>query len=181
MKKLIILLFILSVIQPNQVRAQNRNLPPSATEIVNSGIKKANASGKNLMVIFHASWCGWCHKMDTALNDPDVKALFGQNFVIKHLVVDESKENQHLENPGADSLLKQYAPNGSGIPFWVIYDGQGKLLSTSFMPNGKNSGCPASKAEVDFFDAVLRKTSKMNEAELRKVYERFRKNEDQLH
>lgn len=72
-------------------------------------------------------------------------------------------------------------PMAREFPFWVIYDRQGKLLSTSVMPNGKNSGCPASKAEVDFFDSVLRKTSKMNEAELRKVYERFRKNEPATH
>lgn len=118
MKKCIILAaFIFWAVHLNKVGAQDKAAPHSATDVVNAGVREAKASGKNLMVIFQASWCGWCHKMDTALNDPDVKALFGQNFVIEHLVVDESKENQHLENPGADSLLKQYAPNGSGIPF----------------------------------------------------------------
>ncbi|MBK7374589.1 MAG: hypothetical protein IPJ02_03205 [Chitinophagaceae bacterium] len=52
------------------------------------------------MLIFHASWCGWCHKMDTSLNDISVKRFFDDNFVITHITVLESKGKERLENPG---------------------------------------------------------------------------------
>src|SRR6188472_3318713 len=74
---------------------------PSADQILKEARAQAAKENKNVMVIFHASWCGWCHKMDTSLNDASVKKFFDDNFVIRHLVVFESKGKENLENPGA--------------------------------------------------------------------------------
>ena len=53
----------------------------SATEILNEANAQAAKENKNVFVIFHASWCGWCHKMDSAMNDPVCKKFFDDNFI----------------------------------------------------------------------------------------------------
>ena len=144
----------------------------------------AKKENKKVMVIFHASWCGWCHKMDTALNDPSVKKYFDNNFIVRHMVVFESKGKEKLENPGALELLSKYNGKEDGIPFWLIFDKDEKFLADSRMnstANGveklQNTGCPASAEEVKYFIEVLKKTTSLNEDELEKIRIRFRRNE----
>jgi thioredoxin-related protein len=162
----------------------NTQTPPSASEVLNNAYLQAAKENKNVFVIFHASWCGWCHKMDTSMNDPACKTFFDNNYVIRHLVVDESKDKLTLENPGAKELKKNYNGDGQGIPFWLIFNNEGKLLFDSKirMPGdgpekGENSGCPATEKEVAFFVDVLKKTSNLTSAELEIIRKRFRKNE----
>ncbi|HVG13117.1 MAG TPA: hypothetical protein VM843_08940, partial [Flavisolibacter sp.] len=93
-----------------------------------------------------------------------------------------SKGKEALENPGAMDFLKQYGGVDEGLPFWLIVDPQGKLLSDSKMKyKGKdepsNSGCPASEEEVANFVQVLKKTSGMSDTVLEKIKKRFRLNE----
>ncbi len=68
---------------------------PSADIVLKEARAKAAKENKKLMVIFHASWRIWCHKMDTSLNDPFVKAFFDKNYVITHLTIDESKDKKN--------------------------------------------------------------------------------------
>lgn len=153
--------------------------PPPAADVIASVVKKASAEKKKVMVIFHASWCGWCHKMDSSLVDPSVKASFEREFIVEHLTVMESKNKTHLENAGGMDYMKKWGGNEQGIPFWVILSDKGEFISDSRMEeNGKlmNSGCPASEKEVEFFIGVLKKTTKMSPKELEAVAVRFRKN-----
>ena len=158
--------------------------PASAEEIMKDAFGLAKTQNKKVLIIFHASWCGWCHKMDTSLNDLSVKKYFDDNFVIRHLVVFESKSKKHLENPGALNLISKYNGEEQGIPFWLIFDKDENFLADSRMKtivNGieklQNSGCPASKEEVEYFIEVLKKTTTLKEAELEKIRTRFRRNE----
>jgi thioredoxin-related protein len=151
--------------------------PESADAILKQASEQAARENKNVFVIFHASWCGWCHKMDTAMNDAAVKAFFDDNYVVRHLTVHESKGKENLENPGALALLQKYNGDDQGIPFWLIFDKNGKLLADSQIAPGENSGCPASEPEVNYFISVLKKTSPLTDAQLSLVHERFRKNE----
>lgn len=157
---------------------------PSAEDVMKEAFATAKKQDKKVLLMFHASWCGWCHKMDTSLNDPSVKKLFDDNFVIRHLVVFESKGKANLENPGALEMITRYNGKEEGIPFWLIFDKDEKLLVDSRMQvtvNGvetlQNVGCPASKDEVDYFIGVLKKTTSLNEDQLEKIKVRFRKNE----
>ena len=162
----------------------SQKAPASAEEIMKEAYAVARKESKNVMVIFHASWCGWCHKMDTALNDPSVKKYFDNNFVIRHMVVFESKGKEKHENPGALELLSKYNGKEDGIPFWLIFDKDEKFLADSRMKstaNGmeklQNTGCPASAEEVKYFVEVLKRTTSLNEGELEKIRIRFRRNE----
>ena len=158
--------------------------PLSSEEIMKEAFTSAKKQNKKVLVMFHASWCGWCHKMDTSLNDASVKKFFDDNFLIRHLVVFESKGKKNLENPGALELLTRYEGEGHGIPFWLIFDKDENFLADSRMKakvNGvekfQNTGCPASKEEVDYLIEVLRKTTELNEEQLEKIRARFRRNE----
>src|SRR6478736_1545150 len=158
---------------------------PTADEIMQEALQTATKESKNVFIIFHASWCGWCHKMDSAINDKSCKDFFYKNYVIRHLVVDESRDKKDLENPGADELRTKYHGDDQGIPFWLIFDKDGNLLADSQMrpkgaspdTKGENIACPATEKEVAYFIEVLKKTSQISEAEQTAVQERFRQNE----
>jgi len=179
MKKLLLPLFLFVSIP--SLFAQKA--PASAEEVMKEAFATAKDQDKKVLLMFHASWCGWCHKMDTSLNDPSVKKLFDDNFVIRHLVVFESKGKENLENPGALDMITKYNGKEEGIPFWLIFDKDEKFLVDSRMKatvNGfeklQNTGCPASKEEVDYFIGVLKKTTSLKDDQLEKIRIRFRKN-----
>ena len=156
----------------------------SAEEVMKEAFASAKTQNKKVLVMFHASWCGWCHKMDTSLSDASVKKFFDDNFVIRHLVVAESDGNRNLENPGGQEMLEKYEGKDQSIPFWLIFDQHEKLLADSRMKakvNGvekfQNTGCPASKEEVEYFIEVLKKTTTLSTDQLERIRTRFRKNE----
>jgi thiol-disulfide isomerase/thioredoxin len=160
--------------------------PLSANEIMQEAMQLAAQEKKNVLIIFHASWCGWCHKMDSSINDKSCKKFFDDNYVIRHLVVDESKDKQNLENPGADELRTKYNGDNEGIPFWLVFDKDGNLLAdsqlrpegASLQTRGQNVGCPAAEREVGHFISVLKKTSHINKSEQAAIEKRFRLNEN---
>ena len=161
-----------------------QKVPDSADEIMKEVFTVAKKQNKKVLIMFHASWCGWCHKMDTSLNDASVKKFFDDNFVIRHLVVFESKGKESLENPGALEMITKYDGKDEGIPFWLIFDQDEKFLADSRMKatvNGveklQNTGCPATKEEVEYFIGVLKKTTSLQEDQLEKIRARFRRNE----
>jgi len=160
--------------------------PPSANKVLQEAMQQAGREKKNVLVIFHASWCGWCHKMDSSINDPGCKKFFEDNYVIRHLVVDETKDKKNLENPGANELRLKYHGDEEGIPFWLIFDKDGNMLAdsqirpagTTAAAKGENVGCPAAEKEVSYFIEVLKKTSHITDAEQSAIEKRFRQNED---
>ena len=158
--------------------------PPSADSVLKEAGQEARREGKKVFIIFHASWCGWCKKMDQSMADKSVKNFFDDNYVVRHLTVYESKGNEGLENPGAEALLKKYRGADQGIPYWMIFSTEGELLADSKMrapgeglEAGDNSGCPASEKEVDYFVGVLKATSPLKDTELEMIRKRFRQNE----
>lgn len=149
---------------------------PTAKSIVAAAKIAANKNHKNIFIIFHASWCGWCHKMDTAMNDASCKRLFNSQYEIRHIDVMEHGDKAILENPGGRELMEQYAV-GQGIPFWIVLDKNGKLLADSRLTSadGKkvNVGCPSEPAEIEYFINVLQKTTSLSTPELAVIKERF--------
>lgn len=154
-----------------------QNKMPTAEEVLNAAYTQAKKENKNVLLIFHASWCGWCHKMDSSLLDKSIQPLMDANYITTHLTVYESKSKKDLENPGALAFLTKHGGADQGIPYWLVLDKDGNLLADSQYQPGKNSGCPASEAEVAYFISVLRKTSSLNDEELKVIEKRFRRNE----
>src|SRR5258706_6660183 len=123
--------------------------------------------------MFHASWCGWCKKMDKALNDDLCKKYFDDNFIIEHLTVLERKGKENLDNPGAKGLMDTFNYKNQGLPYWVILDPAGKLLFDS-----GNLGCPAALDEVNALQDILRQTTSLNDSALAKIKKRFLLNQE---
>jgi thioredoxin-related protein len=150
--------------------------PEPVSTILPRAFKQAIREDKNIFVIFHASWCGWCKKLDASLNDPEIKKYFDTSYIIVHFTVQESAANKKLETPGADAILNKYGGKEAGLPFFVIFDNYGEVIGDSFYKN-ENTGCPASENEVTAFIALLKKSSKINEEGVALINARFRKNE----
>jgi thioredoxin-related protein len=164
--------------------AQQGNDVADAKKIMSDAFAKAQLEKKNVFVMFHASWCTWCHKMDASMKDPACSTFFDQQFVIVHLVVDEAKDKKQLETPGAADMRNQYGGEGQGIPYWLMFDPKGTLISDSKLHTvadkidmGENVGCPASAAEVEFFIGALKKCTVLSAEQESAIRERFRKNE----
>ena len=156
---------------------------PSAGVVLKAAYARAAKQDKMVLLMFHASWCGWCKKMDSSLLD--TKYIFDKNFTIEHLTVQESKGKEYLENPGAEELLQQYNGKGQGLPYWVILNKEGTLLFDSRLQKvqpdgtmkGNSIGCPATKEEVDYFISILKKTTSLDGDDLGIIQDRFRLNE----
>ena len=97
-------------------------------------VEEATKENKLVFLMFHASWCGWCHRMDSLMNTPATKPLFSKYFVVTHLVTGENGPKKVLDNPGANELMIKYNGDKQGIPYWVFLTPKGKLLSDSRMP-----------------------------------------------
>lgn len=146
---------------------------PSAKEVLATAQVQAKKENKKVFVIFHASWCKWCKKMENNMQTPECKPLFDKNYVTTFLTVQESPKNKALENPGADELLKTYKADKVGIPFWVILDANGKVVADAFNAKGENLGCPADAAEVAEFTKKLKTTSTLTDKELAVIANTF--------
>lgn len=161
---------------------------PSTSAILKEATTVAAKENKKVFLIFHASWCGWCHKMDTAMSTLPCKPLFDKNFVVRHIVVKETDKHKAEENAGGDELMAEYGAGRSGIPYWIIFDKNGKALADSQIrpdgadmhTSGENVGCPASEKEVNYFIKVLKQTAKLSDKELATITARFRKIETDM-
>ncbi|MES2278879.1 MAG: thioredoxin family protein [Bacteroidota bacterium] len=175
----LILVFAIRVIGLGQTAEM-----PSTETVMKAAYAQAAKENKKVMVIFHASWCGWCKKMEASINEPTLNKLFTDNYVIAYLDVLENKGKENLENAGSKEYMAKYQGEKSGLPFWFIADAKGKKLADSQVrpegaaldTYGKSVGCPADPEEVTFFIQVLKTTSKLNDGQLAMISERFAKN-----
>ena len=180
-KYILLLLSFLTLMVSNSV-AQSQPLP--ATLVLKEAVNKATKENKKILLIFHASWCGWCHKMDSSLNDPACKDFFDKHYVIRHITVQESKGKESLQNPGGESLLNDLGGKDNGLPYWAIFDSYGEFLYNSKMNTkqadgtikGVNVGCPSEDAEVKYFIELLIMTAPLSLEQQNAIAKRFRMN-----
>lgn len=165
-------------------KVQAQPAPQTADEIFSNAVQKAKQQHKKVLIMFHASWCGWCKKMDASIDDPSIKKYFDDNFVIQHITVMEHGDKVALDNPGGQAMLEKYGGGEEGIPYWLIFDENGHLLANSKLNSGSNSqeeghnmGCPTTELEVNYFIGLLKKNTSLSEEDAKAIHDRFRKNE----
>jgi thioredoxin-related protein len=136
--------------------------PEGARKILETAVKEAEASHRPVFLIFHASWCTWCKKLDAVIETPDVKKLIDAHYVVVHLDVQERGEKiQALENPGGREIMSDLGGSDSGLPFYAFLDGKGKKIADSMIegPKNENIGFPGSELEIALFDRLLKETA----------------------
>ncbi len=151
------------------VAAYKRNGAPTAQEVLSDAIAEAKSTHKKVFLIFHASWCHWCHVLDTAMNESGSKPFFDKNFVVAHIVAHEDATYLLKQNLGADAMMVKYqGVDKGGIPFWVVIDEQGKLL-VHF------TGFPAPQYKDDYgkFEKILRETANASDEDLAAIKKIF--------
>jgi thiol:disulfide interchange protein len=135
--------------------------PDSAQAILKTAVTEARSSNKNVMLIFHATWCGWCKRLEAALNDTAIKPLIDKNYVVTMLDVKERGDKiQTNENPGGRALLSGFGGDTAGLPFIVFLNEKGGMIANSnVMPKEQNIGYPGSKEEIAAFVKLIKKTA----------------------
>ncbi|MDQ0593110.1 thioredoxin-related protein [Chryseobacterium ginsenosidimutans] len=146
-----------------------------ADAVLNKALTEAKSTNKNVLLVFHASWCKWCHIMEKNMNLPETKPIFSKEFVTAYIDVQEMEEKKKLENPGGEELMNKYKGKDAGLPFWLVINPKGDVLTDSFNEKNENLGCPSTAEEVDTFVAKLKKSSKMNDNELQTIQKVFTK------
>ena len=177
MRRLLISSMLLTLLTVVTTCGQSQK-PEPADGILKAAVQKAESSNKTVFLIFHASWCGWCKKLDAALEDRTIKELIEEHFVIARLDVLESGNNaQTLENPGGKKIMTELGGEKSGLPFYAFIDAKGKKIADSnVMPKDQNIGYPNSTEEIAEFGKLLAKSApQMSVGELATIAAYFQK------
>lgn len=153
---------------------------PSADALMNGAFATAKKEGKTVFLSFHASWCGWCHKLEDFLKKPEIKSIWDKRFVTVWLTVLENGDKKKDENPGGDVWLKRVGGEGQGIPYIAFFNGNGEQVATSNRPakkgdpkdQGGNTGYPAASEEIEWFVHMLESGAKNMTKGERDVIER---------
>ncbi|MEW5842458.1 MAG: thioredoxin family protein [Bacteroidota bacterium] len=153
--------------------------PQPANDVLQSAYKEAKSTDKNVFLFFHASWCSWCKRLEKAMQSPELKKIFEDNYVITHLDVLERKEKiDELENPGGREIMAKLGGEKSGLPFYVFLNDTGKKLADSnVMPKDQNIGYPGSDDEIAAFVKLLKLSAKhISEEQLTTIIDYLKKN-----
>ena len=145
--------------------------PKPAREILSAAQRQAGLSHRSVLVLFHASWCSWCGKLETALSRPDVRKIIDRHFVVTGLdVMERGEKKDSLENPGGTEIMKGLGGEKSGLPFYAVLSARGKKLGDSNrMPGSTNIGYPGTREELAAFESMLRDTAPRMSADQRAV------------
>ena len=132
----------------------------SSRELIAKASQDAAKSGKNVLVIFHASWCGWCHRFDKFLDTTEEGKIVKSGLEVIHVTVLEDAKHKADENDGGLALMEQLGGKDAGLPFMAILDAKtGKMIINSMMavPGKKptNTGYPGEPQEIAHFDKML--------------------------
>jgi thioredoxin-related protein len=151
---------VVSVLLATTVCSAQSEKPQKADVILKEALQQAEKANKAVIVLFHASWCGWCKRLDAVLENPDIHRIVDEHFVVAHLDVMERGAKKELENPGGNEMMKEFGGEKSGLPFYVFLDSRGKKLANSnVMPKDQNIGYPGTPEEIFAFTNLLRQSA----------------------
>jgi thioredoxin-related protein len=136
----------------------------TSSELIAKAQSDAKKGGKNVLVIFHASWCGWCHRFDKFLDTTDEGKIVKSGLEVVHVTIMENKEHKADENAGGIELATKLGGEKAGLPFMAILDAKtGNMIVNSLQKPGdqtSNTGYPGSKEEIGHFMKMLESGAK---------------------
>jgi hypothetical protein len=131
----------------------------TAAALMAAATAEASSAHKNVLVVFHASWCGWCRKFDAMLADRKVGPLLARHFVVAKIDVLEHEEKAALNTPGGEEVMAAVGGKGQGLPFLAIVDSAARPIVNSIrQPENKNIGYPGEPEEIAWFMTMLKRS-----------------------
>lgn len=174
-----ILMALICLFMAGTIAAQAEK-PLPADKIMTDSFAKSKETNKNVMLLFHATWCSWCKFLDKAMLNEEVKGIFEKYFVITHLdVMEKTKEAiEKNENIGGKAIMNYLGGAKSGVPFYVFLTKDGESLANSnVMAKNGNIGYPGTFDEIVAFMKLIKTGApKMTDAEAYTMFEFFKKN-----
>src|SRR5580658_7368582 len=68
--------------QDGVVKTASASSPKPAMELVGAAKAVSAKERKATLVMFHASWCSWCKRLDAVMSRPEFKKMFEANYSI---------------------------------------------------------------------------------------------------
>ncbi len=87
-----------------------------------AGLAQAKHEHKRVILDFGGDWCGDCQVLDIYLHQPENADLLAKNFVVVHVFVTPTFDNNQ-------ALAQQYGiPLGKGVPALAVLDAEGHVI-----------------------------------------------------
>jgi thiol-disulfide isomerase/thioredoxin len=134
----------------------------TATDLFAHAKAEAKSEHKNVLAVFSASWCGPCKLYERFLEDPQMKSITDEAFVLQRFDVGEHPGTGHTDTPGAVALRTALGASGEpGFPFIVITDNNGNPIVNSYRNGDTNAnvGYPALPVEIDWYIEMLNRAA----------------------
>lgn len=113
---------VLKIRPPDKLNPQLYPPPGTANEEIADAVRKANTSGKRVLLVFGGNWCYDCHVLDAAMHEPDIRPVVDNNFFVVHINIgDDGKQNGAL-------ATKYGIPIEKGVPAIAVLGRNGALL-----------------------------------------------------
>jgi thioredoxin-related protein len=125
--------------------------PKDANLVVEEALARASSEHKRVLLVFGAPSCGWCHRLEDWLAQPDVAATMARDFNVAKIDVDRMTH-------GNEVLLRYRTKDSGGIPWYTILDSKGTKLATADGPDGY-MGYPLEPNVIDQFLAMVQAQS----------------------
>jgi thiol:disulfide interchange protein len=139
---------------------EHQATPLNAEQVLSEAMQQAEQEDQRVFLHFGAPWCGWCHRFEAWLAREEVAETLAQDFALVKIDTDRMT--------GGKDLLTRYAgEKPTGIPFSVVLEPDGTVVTTVVNDKGENIGCPWTDEEIAAFGAVLARACRNIDAETR--------------
>jgi thiol-disulfide isomerase/thioredoxin len=102
-------------------RADIYDSKADARALIASATAQAKKDNKRVLVMFGGNWCGWCHKLHALLkSDPQIRRTMLYEYEL--VLID-------TEAPNAQAVIRKYDAKIQGVPYLLVLDGDGKLVT----------------------------------------------------
>jgi thiol-disulfide isomerase/thioredoxin len=125
--------------------------PLNAEQVYEQALALAKKENKRVFLHLGAPWCGWCHRLDDFLAEPEIAKIMAQDYILAKIDLDRMT--------GAKAIDERIRKKARGIPWHAFLDAEGRILITSVGPKG-NIGHPLRPAEITYFIHMIKETSR---------------------